>query len=295
MIDISDDRMDNLSKPSSLVDLLREDHCILPASVNDPMAARIAEDIGFEALMLAGSTASLAILGDPDHMLLTLSELSGLTRRICRAGSLPLMVDADHGYGNALNVRRTVQELENAGAAGLSIEDTHLPRPFASGKSPSLLSIEEGIGKMRAAVDARRDASVLIAARTNAPRFSSLGDTLKRVEAYQKTGVDALFLAGVKTREQLETISNVAKLPIMLGGAGPELADPDFLAEHGVRFLVQGHQSIQAAIQAVYSSFYLLREGVKPQDLPGLPDQTLMDRVTQKHHYRDLIDRFLEP
>ncbi len=245
--------------------------------------------------MLAGSTASLAVLGDPDHILLTLTELSDLTRRICRASNVPLMVDADHGYGNALNVQRTVQELESSGAAGLSIEDTNLPRPFDSGKSGALLSAEEGAGKMRAAVEARRDASFLIAARTNAPRISSLDDTLKRVKVYQETGVDALFLVGVKTRDQLKAIRETAKLPIMLGGAGSELDVPDFLAENGVRFFVQGHQPIQVAIQAVYSSLKLLREGVKPQELPGLPDQALMEKVTRKHYYKNLIERFLEP
>ncbi len=245
--------------------------------------------------MLAGSTASLAVLGDPDHILLTLSELSDLSRRICRASNLPLMVDADHGYGNALNVRRTIQELENSGASGLSIEDTNLPRPFDSGKSAALLSVEEGAGKMQAAVEARRDASLLIAARTNALRVGSLDDALKRVKIYQETGVDALFLVGVKTRDQLKAIREIAKLPIMLGGAGPELADSDFLAEHGVRFFIQGHQPIQAAIQAVYASLKLLHEGVIPQDLPGLPDQSLMDKITDKHRYLDLIERYLEP
>ena len=278
-----------------LLDLFNDGRCIFPASVNDPVSARIAEDLGFEAQMLAGSTASLAVLGDPDHILLTLSELSDLARRICRASNVPLMVDADHGYGNALNVRRTVQELENSGAAGLSIEDTNLPRPFDSGKNTVLLSVDEGAGKMQAAVEARRNASLLIAARTNAPRVSSLDDALKRVGVYQKTGVDALFLVGVKTRDQLKKIRKIAELPIMLGGAGPELADPDFLAEHGVRFFIHGHQPVQAAIQAVYSSLKPLREGVKPQDLTGLPDQELIETVTRKHRYKDLIDRYLEP
>ncbi len=98
--------------------------CIRPGSVYDAMSARIAEDLGFELGMLGGSTASLTVLGDPDLMLITLSELAETVRRITRAGSLPLLIDADHGFGNALNVRRTVQELENAGAAGLTIEDT---------------------------------------------------------------------------------------------------------------------------------------------------------------------------
>ncbi|MCY4274078.1 MAG: isocitrate lyase/PEP mutase family protein [Gammaproteobacteria bacterium] len=287
--------MEKNTKSLNLVELFENNRCIFPASVNDPVSARIAEDLGFEALMLAGSTASLAVLGDPDHILLTLSELSDLTRRICRASSVPLMVDADHGYGNALNVRRTVQELENSGAAGLSIEDTNLPRPYDIHRSYPLLSVEEGAAKIQAAVEARKSSSFLIAARTNAPRISSLDDTLKRIESYQKTGVDALFLVGVKTQKQLKTIQEIVKLPIMLGGAGADLADSDILIKHGVRFFVQGHQPIQAAIQTVYSTLKSLREGVKPRDLTGLPDQELIEKVTQKHRYKYLIDRYLEP
>jgi len=119
--------------------------CIFPASVADPISARIAEDIGFEAGMLAGSVASLSVVGGPDLILLTLSEFAEQARRIWRATTMPVCADADHGYGNALNVMRTVQELESAGIAGLTIEDTLLPRPFDDGKTRPT-SIEEGVG-----------------------------------------------------------------------------------------------------------------------------------------------------
>ena len=115
--------------------------CAYPGSVYDPISARIAEDLGFEVGMLAGSVASLTVLGDPDHILLTLSEFAQQAYRICRASNLPIMVDADHGYGNALNVKRTVEELETAGVAALSIEDTELPRPFGSGGTTRLIPI----------------------------------------------------------------------------------------------------------------------------------------------------------
>ena len=101
---------------------LNSGRCIHPASVYDPISARIAEDLGFEAAMLAGSVASLAVLGAPDIVLLTLTEFAGQAYRINRAGHLPLLVDADHGYGNALNVKRTVEELETAGVSALTIE-----------------------------------------------------------------------------------------------------------------------------------------------------------------------------
>src|SRR5262249_33155037 len=112
--------------------ILSGERCVHPGSVFDPISARIAEDLGCEIGMFAGSIASLAVLGAPDIVVLTLSEFAAQAYRINRAGNLPLLVDADHGYGNALNVKRTVEELETAGVAALTIEDTLLPLPFGA-------------------------------------------------------------------------------------------------------------------------------------------------------------------
>ncbi len=177
--------------------------CIHPGSVHDAISARIAEDLGFEVGMFAGSIASFTVLGAPDLIVLTLTEFAAQAYRINRAGKLPLMVDADHGYGNALNVMRTVQELETAGVAGLMIEDTSLPRGFGE-KKPTLISIEEGIGKMRAALSAREDKAMVVIGRTSAPAISGLVDGIKRLKAYEQEGVDALFIAGGLTRHDLD-------------------------------------------------------------------------------------------
>src|SRR5688572_20746505 len=149
----------------ALRSILSGSSCIRPGSVYDATSIRIAEDLGFELGMFGGSVASLAVLGDPDITLITLTELAEQMRRMSRAAALPVLVDADHGYGNALNVRRTVQELEAAGAAGLTIEDTLLPQAYGVSE-PQLIPIEEGIGKMKAAVDARRDPALAIMGRT---------------------------------------------------------------------------------------------------------------------------------
>src|SRR5437867_12826103 len=135
--------------------------CIHPASVFDAMSARMAASLGFEVGMFAGSIASGTVLGAPDLVVLTLTEFAEQIRRITRGSDLPLMVDADHGYGNALNVMRTVEELESAGVAALTIEDTALPTPFR-GKGDDLISTEEMLGKLRAAVAARQDPSLVI-------------------------------------------------------------------------------------------------------------------------------------
>src|SRR6187402_3624335 len=163
--------------------------CVHPGSVYDPISVRIAEDLGFELGMFGGSVASLAILGDPDITLITLTELCEQMRRMSRAAKLPVIVDADHGYGNALNVRRTVQELEAAGAAGLTIEDTLLPQAFGVSE-PQLISLEEGVGKMRAALDGRSDPSLVIFGRTGAASVTDLDDAIARAKAYEAVGVD---------------------------------------------------------------------------------------------------------
>src|SRR5246500_5489775 len=159
--------------------------CIRPGSVYDATSIRIADDLGFEVGMFGGSVASLAVLGDPDITLITLTELAEQMRRMSRAASLPVLVDADHGYGNALNVRRTVAELEVAGAAGLTIEDTLLPQAFGEAKT-QLISLDEGVGKMKSALDARSDPSLVIMGRTGAASITSLGDAIERARAYEE-------------------------------------------------------------------------------------------------------------
>jgi oxaloacetate decarboxylase len=251
---------------------------VKPGSVYDPISARIAEDVGFELGLLGGSAASLTILGDPDLLLITLSELAEQVRRICRAGRIPLLVDADHGYGNALNVRRTVQEIEAAGAAGLTIEDTLLPQAYGEAK-PQVVSIEEGVGKMKAALSGRSDLSLVIVGRTGAASITNIDDTVARAKAYEAAGVDALFFTGLKTRAELQAIAAVTKLPIIMGSAEGELADMAFLSSQRVRVANQGHQPIAAATQAVYATQRALRDGVAPKDLKGLPSAELTNRV----------------
>src|ERR1700749_4817502 len=147
--------------------ILSGSQCVRPGSVYDAISIRIAEDIGFEVGMFGGSVASLAVLGDPDIALITLTELAEQMRRMSRAAALPVLVDADHGYGNALNVRRTVQELEAAGAAGPTLAENLLPPAYGEPKA-QLISLEEGVGKMKGALDGRGDPSLVIVARTGA-------------------------------------------------------------------------------------------------------------------------------
>ncbi|HUB43353.1 MAG TPA: isocitrate lyase/PEP mutase family protein [Acetobacteraceae bacterium] len=264
--------------------------CIHPGSVFDAISARIAEDLGFEVGMFAGSIGSFAVLGNPDLILLTLTEFAAQAYRINRAGKLPLMVDADHGYGNALNVMRTIQELETAGVAGIMIEDTSLPRGFREAK-PTLISIDEGVGKMRAALAAREDKSLVIIGRTSAAAITGIDDAIARARAYEAAGVDALFFAGGMTAENLDKMAGAVKLPLMLGGGGAP--DRAYLSSRNVRIALQGHQPFSAAVKAVYDTLKALRDGVKPSELQGIASTELMKRVTREGEFKSWTEKFL--
>jgi carboxyvinyl-carboxyphosphonate phosphorylmutase len=272
--------------------LLAGDRCIHPGSVFDPISARIAEDLGFEVGMFAGSTASLTVLGAPDLIVLTLTEFAGQAYRINRAGNLPLLVDADHGYGNALNAKRTVEELETAGVCCLSLEDTELPTPFGSTK-PRLISIAEGAGKMKAALAGRQDPALCVAGRTSAVSISGLDDAIARGRAYEQAGVDALFFVGVRMRAELDAISAATSVPLILGGGSPELADLAYLGQRRVRIALQGHQPFAAAVRAVHDTLKALREGTPPSKLMNIADAELMKRVTRDADYTRWTKDFL--
>jgi carboxyvinyl-carboxyphosphonate phosphorylmutase len=233
------------------------------------------------------------VLGAPDIVMLTLTEFASQVLRICRAGNLPLLVDADHGYGNALNVKRTVEELEIAGVCGLTIEDTLLPVSFGSSEGKDLISVEEGIGKMRAALAGREDRNLMIVGRTSAVATTGVADAIARAKAYAASGVDAMFFAGVRTRAQLDAIASDLKIPIFLGGAGAELYDRDYLASRGVHICLQGHSPFLAAVRAVHETLKALRDGTPPSDIKAVASADLMKRVTRETEYDKWSEEFL--
>lgn len=184
--------------------------------------------------------ASLQVLAAPDFALITLSEFVEQAARIGRVARLPVIADADHGYGNALNVMRTVVELERAGIAALTIEDTLLPAQFGR-KSTDLICVEEGVGKIRAALEARVDPALTIIARTNA-ELIDVDAVIQRTLAYQEAGADGICLVGVRDFAHLEAIAEHLHIPLMLVTYGnPQLRDDARLARLGVRVVVNGH------------------------------------------------------
>jgi carboxyvinyl-carboxyphosphonate phosphorylmutase len=279
--------MNHSERRQRLRALFKEPRCLSPASVFDPLSARVAQSVGYEVGMLAGSVASNTTLAAPDLIVLTLTEFADQVRRMMRASTLSLIVDADHGYGNALNVMRTVQELEHAGVSALSIEDTLLPTPFGQkAGEEQLISAAEMVGKLKAAVLARQDPSLVIAGRTSALRSEGTEKTVERAKAYAATGVDAIFLVGVANVDQVKAVHEAVRLPIIVGSA-PATIKREELAANGARILLQGHQPVAAMVKAVREVYAHLYAGGSPEDLRSrIASGHEMEQLTSVGDYR---------
>jgi carboxyvinyl-carboxyphosphonate phosphorylmutase len=264
-----------------------------PATVFDALSARVAQAAGYTCGILSGSVSAATVLGAPDMALQTLTEFAQQVRTVTRACDLSVFVDADQGYGNALNVMRTVEELEHAGLAGLAIEDLVMPARFGSQGKDELIAIAEMRGKIRAALAARRDPSLVIVARTAALRVDALDQVVARVREYASFGADAIFLSGLKTLEQLDAVRAVVKLPIIAGGnSGIRRAD---FAARGVRFHLQGHAVLAAVAKAMHETFMHLRAGDGPAGLePMLATPDTMAGLLKVADYQRWSETYLE-
>jgi carboxyvinyl-carboxyphosphonate phosphorylmutase len=245
--------------------------CVLAANIFDPLSARIAEMLGYQVCVLSGSVGKVANLGVPDIVLSNMSDVVDHCRRITRMAEVSLMVDAEDGFGNAVNVRRTVQEMEAAGVSAIEIEDNFVPKRFKVEK-PGLVSKEEQVGKLKAAVASRTDPSTVIVARTAALAECPLEEALDRIRAYSTTGAEALMLAAVpRGRIDIEAVRRTTSLPLCVLNPPLEARkDLAFLAGNGVRILMLGNPTYAIAVKAIYDALKRLKEGTALEDLKEL-------------------------
>ena len=198
------------SKGKRLRTLLGSGEVIIMIAVGTAHQARLAEKTGFEAVSISGSSTSEDVFGLPDAGFITMTELVENVDRICRAVSLPVMVDCDTGFGNAINVRRTVESVIRAGAAGLFIEDQVAPKRCGFIKGKEVIPLDEAVGKLRAAIDARDelDPDVVIMARTDARGAvgGSLEEAIRRAKAYREAGVDMLYVEALRSRDEIKQV-----------------------------------------------------------------------------------------
>jgi carboxyvinyl-carboxyphosphonate phosphorylmutase len=274
--------------------LLSGAHCLSPASVYDPLSARVAESVGFEIGLLSGSVVSATTLAAPDLVVHTLTEYAEQVRRIMRVSRLCLLVDADHGYGNALNVMRTVAEFEHAGVSALGIEDTVQPLSFGQSEDEmKLVPIQEGVGKMRAAVAARSDPALVIAARTPALRLEGVDSVAARAKAYAAAGADAIWMTSLESVDQLDAVRAAASLPIFVGTQHGAITNAE-LAAHGARIALQGHLPLAAAVKALRETYSHLFGGGSVDDLKSsVATGTEMEELVSHEDYRRFIREFM--
>ena len=249
-------------------DVLSRPTCTLAANIFDPLSAHIAHMLEYEVCVLSGSVGKVANLGVPDIVMTNMSDVVDCCRRITRIAPVSLMVDAEDGFGNAVNVRRTVQELEAAGASGIEIEDNVVPKRFGVAH-PGLVSTAEQVGKLRSAVAARSDPATVIVARSAALGECPLEEALERIRAYSDTGAEALMLTGVRGgRRAIEAVHGATRLPICVLNPPPEARnDTAFLAENGVRILMLGNPTFAVAVKAIHDALLHLRDGGVMEDL----------------------------
>lgn len=235
--------------------------CTVAANIFDPLSARIASMLDYEVCFLSGSVGKVANLGVPDIVLYNLSDAVDHCRRITRMADVSLMVDGEDGFGNAVNVGRTIKELEAAGVAAIEIEDTIAPVRFQA-EEAGLYSTAEQVGKLEAAVAARTDLTTVIVARTAALAYCTLDEALARIRAYAQTGVEAIRLVSLRTRAQLEAVHQVTSLPLtVLSPPADMMHDRAYLTAQGVRILMLGNPAFAIAVKALYDCFKHLQDG----------------------------------
>ncbi len=273
--------------------ILNGNQLFSPASVYDGLSARIAQDVGYTLGILAGSVSSNSTLAAPDLIVLTLTEFADQIRRIMRASDISLLVDADHGYGNALNVMRTVIECEHAGVSAMSIEDPALPLRFGQTKD-ELISTEEMVGKLKAAVAARKDPTTVIAGRTAALKVEGVEGTCARAKAYAACGVDCIFVVGAENIGQIKAVHEAAKLPVIVGSAPASITRQEFL-DAGARVVLQGHQPLAAAVKVLREVYSHLYNGGAPADLKSkIASNEEMDKMTHNAQYKEWIKAYMK-
>tara|TARA_Y100000590_G_scaffold364139_1_gene422305 strand:+ start:60800 stop:61654 length:855 start_codon:yes stop_codon:yes gene_type:complete len=283
--------MINKDLNKKLKKLLLDDKCYNPATIFNPLSARMAADVGFELGIIPGKIISLDYLSEPDLMLLTLTELTETVRRIAKYTQIPLIVDADNGYGNAINVNRTIESLEDAGVSGITIEDTDLPIKFGNTKKPEFLNLREAALKISMAVKSKQSDTTSIIARTGAYPYNGINDILDRGKAYESEGADALFFVNINSQQHLHKIAESFKTPIILGNNSTKISLTD-LADMGISISLPGHKSYFLAMEAY-------KKAIKDLRKTGNYDETNIniDNINQLSNelkYSEIIRKYME-
>jgi 2,3-dimethylmalate lyase len=285
MADLIRSHTSSPSAPARLRALLGAGTPVLAPGAFDALSARLIEQAGFDCAYMTGFGTTASLLGRPDVGLLGGAEMAGNVHRLVQAIDVPLIADADTGYGNAINVVRTVQDYEQAGAAGLHLEDQILPKRCGHMDGKLVVPVEEMIGKVQAAVEARRDPDLVIIARTDARAMEGLDAALARARAYREAGADLLFVEALQSVEEIEIVARELAGERLVfnwaeGGKTPPLPY-ERIAELGFALVLMPITTLLAATGAMQAALAELRIAGTP-----LP---VLDRLPAFDEFLELI------
>jgi len=245
---------------------------LVPGAFN-ALSARVIADLGFEAIYVTGAGVTNMWFGMPDQGFMGLAEIAEHTARIRDAVDLPLIVDADTGFGNALNVRHAVRTLERAGADCIQLEDQVAPKRCGHFAGKEVIALDEAVGKIKAAVDARHDPDLLIMARTDAAATQGFEAAVARAQAFAEAGADILFVEAVTSAQEIRALpARLAKPQLMnmvIGGRTP-IVGADELAALGYGIVLYANAALQGAVAGMQKALTVLRDEKQVQEASGL-------------------------
>jgi 2-methylisocitrate lyase-like PEP mutase family enzyme len=271
-------------------ELLKEDRPLVLGGVYDGLSARVAQRAGFEVLFMGGFSVAATLLGEPDFGYLTQTEMADTARRVCRLTDRPVLVDADTGYGNALNVIRTMELYQNAGAAGLFLEDQVWPKRCGHMRGKRVVERGEWLGKLRAVLETRGERDLFLVARTDARAVLGLDEAIARAQAARDLGADAVFIEAPESVAELEQIARAIpgpKVANMVEHGKTPLLSPDELHQRGFDLIVTPLAALLASAKALQEAYaFLRRDGTLRDRLDRLmPFDEFNQLVELERHY----------
>jgi 2,3-dimethylmalate lyase len=291
-----------MKKTSLLKKLILDNDILVMPGAHDALSAKIIELVGFKALTMGGYAASAASLAKPDVSLLTLTEYVNTARNIAQAVEIPLFVDGDTGHGNITNVQRTVREFENAGVAGLFIEDQIFPKRCGHMEGKQIISTLEMVAKIKAAVDARVDDDLVIMARTDALAVNGIDDAIERGNIYRQAGADLIFVEAPTSKEEMVRINREIEAPtlaIQLEGGKTPLLTTQEIEELGFKVVVYPNSTVYATAWALKELWTeLLKNGSTKSFVEKMicfndfNDLVGLDKIRnlEAYYYHDLLE-----
>lgn len=251
-----------MKKTTQLRKLIEQEGIIISPGIYDCLSAKLAESAGFKMVGITGAGLAASLLGFPDVGITSMAEVLNQTRNIVKSVDIPVFADCDTGFGNPLNVYRTIQEFEDAGVAGLFIEDQTYPKKCGHFEGKQLISTQEMVKKIEAALDARRDPDLVIMARTDARAVYGLDTAIERARAYVAAGVDMIFIEAPQTVEELQKVAKAVDVPSMAnmveGGKTPVVSVQE-LEKMGFKFASFSGSAQKIALSAMQELFECLK------------------------------------